>query len=285
MSLDARFIPARAVDAKRIESYPYPVAQVLPHVESILPTAESEEPLGTDYKESPEEAQQRLANVQYLEKTTEETVKEKLAQAEKLAAAKISEAETYATAKKADAEQKAAEALQRAFEKGYEEGYTSGEREGRIYGEGQYKIHMARLEEKLATLSDAASLIKAASEDEALALITVMAEYLAGQRLGSTMDTATPLLHSLFDAHPFPLPESAGPNDPAAVISMNPRDFELAKELIPHEYPGVRLSQDPELSRGSLTIETAGTIIESTFEKRRERLSTLIKKLMEEGQL
>ena len=285
MSPDARFIPARAVDAKRIESYPYPVAQVLPHVESILPTAESEEPLGTDYKESPEETQQRLANVEYLEKTTEEIMKDKLAQAEKQAAAKISEAETYATAKKADAEQKATEAVQRAFEKGYEEGYTSGEREGRIYGEGQYKIHMARLEEKLESLSDAASIIKAATEDEALALITVMAEYLAGQRLGSTMDTATPLLHSLLDAHPFPLSDSAAPNDPAAVISMNPKDFDLAKELIPHEYPGVRLTQDPELSRGSLKIETKDAIIESTFEKRRERLSTLINRLLEEGHI
>jgi len=203
--------------------------------------------------------------VEYLEKTTEEAMKEKLAQADKQAAAKIAEAETFAAAKKADAEQKATEAVHRAFEKGYEEGYTSGEREGRIYGEGQYKIHMARLEEKLESLSDAASLIKAASEDEVLALITVMAEYLAGQHLGSTMDTATPLLHSLLDAHPFPLSESATPNDPAAMIFMNPKDFNLAKEIIPSEYPGVRLAQDPELSRGTLKIETADMIIESSI--------------------
>jgi len=66
---------------------------------------------------------------------------------------------------------------------------------------------------------------------------------------------------------------------------MHPKDFEIAKETIANEYPGVRLVPDPELSKGGLKIETANTVIESTFEKRRERLSTLINKLVEEGQL
>jgi len=279
MSPDVRIISAKDVDVDRIESYPYITVNITSDLENILPSGDTEEPLGTQYLESPEEVRQRLMSADELIEQkfaqTEQTISEKLAQAEQLVAEKKTQAEQIV----AQAEQSAVEIGQRA----YEEGFASGDKEGRITAENQFKVHLSRLENHLETLSDAVSLHKSASEEETVALITVMAEYLAGQHLGTTAEAVGPLLRSILEAHPFPLSESAAPGEPAVVIFMHPKDLEQVQSSITREYPGTRLVVDSELSRGSLRLETADTVLDSTFEKRRERLLFLVNRLKEEG--
>jgi len=137
----------------------------------------------------------------------------------------------------------------------------------------------------LEDLSNAVSLIKSASEEEILALITVMAEYLAGQQLDTATDAIGPLLRSILENHPFPLPESAAPGEPAIVIFLHPKDLEQVQWNFTREYPGIKLTSDAELSRGSVKIETADAVLDSTFERRRERLLNLVNRLKEEGQI
>ena len=281
MSPDARIILARDVDVGRVESYPYQILSAVPDVEDILPSADTEEPLGTDYLEPPEEIQQRLMS-------TDELIKKKLAQAEQTISERLDQTEQLVAEKKNQAEQILAQAEQKAVETGqraYEEGFASGDKEGRTTAENQFKVYLSRLETHLKDISDAVSLHKSASEEETLALVTVMAEYLAGQHLGTTADAAGPLLRSILEAHPFPLSESAAPGEPAVVIFMHPKDLEQVQPSITGEYPGTRLIADPELSRGSLRLETADTVIDSTFEKRRERLLFLVNRLNEEGSI
>jgi flagellar biosynthesis/type III secretory pathway protein FliH len=266
MSPDVRFIPAQYVDANRIESYPYQAATVLPGVDEFFPEEDSEEPIGAAYSETPEEVKKRYERMESFEKIIEQ----KLAQTEQIIAEKH-----------AQAEQHAAEIAQKA----YEEGYASGEKEGKTFAESQFRVHLSRLEDSLESLSGAVSLLKAASEDEVLALVTVMAEYLAAQHLETTIDAAGPLLRKLLKEHPFPLPDSSAPGEPAAVVFMHPKDLEQAQESIISEFPGIRLVQDAELSRGSLKLETADTVLDATFDRRRERLLLIVTRLMQEGQI
>ncbi|MDR2697644.1 MAG: flagellar assembly protein FliH [Holophagales bacterium] len=288
MSLDARITPAKDIDANRVKLYPYKSAYTPPDLEDILPTLDTEEPLGKAYLETPEEVQKRLVSLDKL-------IENKLAQTEQLIAKKIADVEqknTEAEQKNTEAEQIISEKLVKAeqdakeiAQRAYEEGYASGEKEGRTFGESQFKVHLSRLEDNLEDLSNAVSLIKSASEEETLALITVMAEYLAGQQLDAAAEAVGPLLRSILEAHPFPLSESAAPGEPAIVIFMHPKDLDQVQLNIAEEYPGVRLTSDAELSRGSLKLETADTVLDSTFERRRERLLNLVNHLKEEGHI
>jgi len=281
MSLDARVISAKDISARRVASYPYPIAETRPDLEDILPLADTEEPLGAAYREPPEELRKRLDSV-------EQTIEEELAQAERLITEKHAQAEKLIAEKHAQAEQKIIEAEQQAAEisrRAFEEGFASGEKEGRESGESQFKVHIGRLEENLKALSNAVSLYENASGEEVLALITVMAEYLAAQHLETAEDAAGPLLNSILEAHPFPLPLSAAPGEPPLVIFMHPKDLDHAQAILTRTYPGTRLLADAGLSRGSFRLETADTVIDATFERRRERLLNLVNRMREEGQI
>ncbi|MDR1841718.1 MAG: hypothetical protein LBQ86_07325 [Holophagales bacterium] len=297
MSLDARIIPAKKIDAHRVELYAYKVTDTLSNLDAILPSADTDEdePLGAAFSETPEEIQERF-------KSTEQIIEKKLAQTEKESAEKIAQAEKQAASIIAQAEQKMAEAEQKMVEaeqkvveaeqqvveigqRAYEEGYALGEKEGNESAENQFKVHIGRLEDSLKALSDAVSLHKSAAGEEVLALITVMAEYLAAQHLESAEDAVGPLLNSILEAHPFPLSESAAPSEPALVVFLHPKDLEHAQSNFTKRYPGTRLLADAELSRGSFRLETADTVIDATFERRRERLLSLVNRLREEGQI
>ena len=277
MSPEARIIPVGHIDARRIESFMYPTADILPGVEELLPPVDTEQPLGALYMETSEEKQKRV-------ETVEQEILRKRAEADRV----IDEKQAKADLLVSEAEQKLREAEGNAAEirqKAYEEGFSQGESEGHQSAEERFKEHLLRLEESLEAISDAVSLYKAASEDEVLALITVMAEYLAAQRLATSADAAGSLLRSILEAHPLPLPESAAPGEPAVVVFMHPRDLEQTLDGIKGGQTGLRLLPDNALSRGSLRLETADTVIEASFEKRRERLLLLVNRLKEEGRI
>jgi len=243
-----RVIPAKLAQDRKIETFPYFTAQF------STPLPESGDDNDTPLAEvlsSAEENAKRLASV-------DQQIFEKMQQAER-------------------------DALETA-RKGYEEGYASGEAEGRLFGEGQYRTYIQRLDGHLEELSASLSLNQQASKDELLALILAMAEYLAGRRLEDNAGTLQPLLDAVLASHPFPsLVEAAQAGSAAAVtVYMNPKDLE-ALGAGSQLHPGVVLREAKDLSRGSLRAEANEGVLDASLEHRQARLLEVIRHFREEG--
>lgn len=240
MFLD-RIIPAEEAARVRLEAFPYVVPVQMPAPEPEDLEASIAEGLG---EEDPEA---RLAHIDRL-------IYERLQHAEHEA--------------------------QNVARSAYEEGFAAGEREGREFGEAQYRVYLQRLDGHLQELSQAAALVGKAAEDELLALTLGMAEYLAAQQLDQSPQAIRPLLESILNAHPFPAADPTRPGSEVVVVYLHPKDLEdLGDRFI--GYPGLRLAEDGELSRGSLRMEAVDGVLEATLERRRERLLDQIHRFFE----
>jgi flagellar assembly protein FliH len=242
----ARIIPARLAELKEVEAFPYFTTTF------TVPMAEDDGALGGDQSlsseiNSPEEDAKRLASV-------DQIIYDKLQQAER---------EAHDIARQA-----------------YEEGFAAGEAEGRTFGESQYRSYMQRLDTHFQELSQAATLLGLATEEEIIALALSFGEYLAAQQIEQAEQAIRPLLKTVLESHPFNAPDSA--DNAALMIFLNPKDLEqLGDAYI--GFPGVALREDLELSRGSLRIEAAEGVLEATLERRRERLLETIHRFREKG--
>ncbi len=248
MSLDSdRIIPASLAEGRQIEAFPYFAATFNVPVSSDEGFDDDEKPTAADLS-SPEEDAQRLASV-------DQVIHEKLQMAE----------------------QQAHEIARHA----YEEGFASGEIEGRTFGESQFKVYAQRLDTHLAELSRIGSLLGQASKDEVLALALTIGEYLAGQQIEQSRNAIRPLLESVLESHPFPTPETGAKDVAALEVYLNPKDLEqLGDSYV--GYPGIRLVEDAELSRGSLRVSSPEGVLEATLERRRERLMEVLHRFREE---
>jgi flagellar assembly protein FliH len=58
-----------------------------------------------------------------------------------------------------------------------------------------------------------------------------------------------------------------------ALVRLNPRDLDLIKEAIAQEFPNLTLTLVPDsaLSRGGCLVESAGSVIDGTLERRWQR--------------
>jgi flagellar biosynthesis/type III secretory pathway protein FliH len=247
MSLEGeRIIPASLAEGKQIEAFPYFAATFTIPVSTDGEEGD-EKPVAAELS-SPEEDAQRLASV-------DQIIHEKLQMAE----------------------QQAHEIARHA----YEEGFTSGEAEGRNFGESQFKVYINRLDDHLAELSRIGSLLGQAAKDEVLALALTIGEYLAGQQIEKSREGIRPLLDSVLESHPFPTPENGAKETAALEVYLNPKDLEqLGDRYI--GYPGIRLLEDPDLSRGSLRVISPEGVLEATLERRRERLMEVLHRFREE---
>lgn len=242
----ARIIPARLAETKEVEAFPYFAATFTAPLAMDDDLFEGEQPLSADIS-SPEEDAKRLASV-------DQIIHDKLQQAEREA--------------------------QEIARLAYEEGFAAGETEGRTFGESQYRSYMQRLDAHFQELSQAATLLGLATEEEVIALALVFGEYLASQQIELANQAIRPLLEAVLEAHPFNAPDSS--DHAALVIFLNPKDLEqLGDAYI--GYPGIALREDLELSRGSLRVEAAEGVLEATLERRRERLLEAIQRGREKG--
>lgn len=237
-----RVIPARNVDHRQIESFPYGKA------EYGQPLAEDEDdsdaPLGAGLS-TPEEDARRLASV-------DQQIYEKLQQAQR------------------DAEDVA--------RKGYEEGFAAGEAEGRQFGDSQYRAHIQRLDGCLRDISRSLALNAAAGRDEILALALAVGEYLAGREIADGAAKAGPLIDAILAAHPFP--GAQGEGAVPVTVHLNPRDLEVLDPGA-QPRPGVVLREDPALSRGSVRVEAADGVLDATLERRTALLMELVQRFRE----
>lgn len=172
--------------------------------------------------------------------------------------------------------QQAEIAAQEIARQAYEEGFAAGESEGRTFGESQFKVLAERLDQQMDELSKAATLLSQASKDEVLALSIAMGEYLAAQHLHFSRDGILELLEKVLAGHPVP-----GPHQEALDIYLNPKDKELLGDRF-IDKPGIRLLEDPDLSRGSLMVHSPEGVLEATLERRTERLFEAIHRFREE---
>ncbi|MGA2081771.1 MAG: FliH/SctL family protein [Holophaga sp.] len=238
-----RIIRARLVDDRRVESFPYATAPFAP----ALPLGEGDDtPLGAALT-TPEEDARRLASV-------DQVIFEKLQQAER-------------------------DALD-TQRRGYEEGFAAGQDEGHQFGESQYKVHLQRLEGHLQELSRTVVLTAQATRDEILALSLAVGEYLAAREISQGEDRIGPVLDAILAAHPFPGPPEA--EEGAVVVHLHPRDLE-SLGMDPRAHPGVALVEDPDLSQGSLRIETAEGVLDASLEQRTALLRDLVQRFRELG--
>jgi flagellar biosynthesis/type III secretory pathway protein FliH len=241
-----RIIPANLAEGRMIEAFPYFAATfALP---APREDGEEDEASVGEALSSPEEDAQRLASV-------DQIIHEKLQMAE----------------------QQAHEIARRA----YEEGFASGEAEGRNFGESQYKVYSSRLDHHLSELSAIGSLLGQAAKDEVLALALTIGEYLAAQQIERSRQAIQPLLESVLESHPFPTPETGAKDTAALEVFLNPKDLEqLGDRYI--GYPGIRLLEDADLSRGSLRVSSPDGVLEATLERRRERLMEVLHRFRED---
>jgi len=241
-----RIIPARVAETKEVEAFPYFAATFTTPLAVDDGSLEGEQSVSADIS-SPEEDARRLASV-------DQIIYDKLQQAER---------EAHDIARRA-----------------YEEGFAAGETEGRTFGESQYRSFMQRLEAHLVELSQSATLLSQATEEEVIALALTFGEYLAAQQIEQSQQAIRPLLEAVLESHPFNAPDSA--DHAALVIHLNPKDLEqLGDAYIGLQ--GIALREDPDLSRGSLRIEAAEGVLEATLERRRERLLQAIHRAREKG--
>ena len=242
----ARIIPARVAETKEVEAFPYFAATFTAPLAMDDGMFEGEQSLAADIS-SPEEDAKRMASA-------DQVIYDKLQQAER---------EAHDIARRA-----------------YDEGFAGGEAEGRTFGESQYRSYMQRLDIHFQELSQSATLLGLATEEEVIALALVFGEYLASQQIELANQAIRPLLESVLESHPFNAPDSS--EHAALVVFLNPKDLEqLGDAYI--GYPGIALREDVELSRGSLRIETAEGVLEATLERRRERLLQAIHRCREKG--
>ncbi len=245
MSRSGRIIPAEEAHHRRIEAFPYFAPTIAPTLDG---PSEDDAPIG-QVLSSPEEDVRRLASA-------DQQIYDKLQAAER-------EAQDIAR-------------------RAYEEGFSAGEREGREFGESQYRVHIQRLEGALQQLSEAGAILQKASQDELLGLAFCMAEYLAARAIETSTEDIRPLLETVLAEHPIPAPLS----DRAimATVALHPKDLEALGDRYVG-YPGLRLVEDPETSRGSLRLELEDGVVEATLEHRRDRLMELVRRLRESGRL
>ena len=242
----ARIIPARVAETKDVEAFPYLVATFTTPLPPEEDSPDGDRPVSAGIT-TPEEDAKRLASV-------DQIIYDKLQQAERQA--------------------------QDVARKAYEQGFEAGEAEGRTFGESQYRSYMQRLETHLLDLSQSATLLGLATEEEIISLALAFGEYLAAQQIEQSPQAIRPLLESVLESHPFNTPDSA--ENAALVIFMNPKDLEQLGDAYVG-FQGIALREDPELSRGSLRVEAAEGVLEATLERRRERLLAAIHKCREKG--
>lgn len=240
------FIPAEKVDPSAVQAFPYQ-----PLNPTLIPSTsdlEDDAPIGAELS-THEEDLRRLASV-------DQQIFERMQEAER----------------------RALEIEREAFEKGF----AAGEAEGRSFGESLYKGHIQRLESELRELAEATAQIRDARDEELLALCLAVGEHLAAQQIERSPQAVRALVDRVLEELPFPIPRTRETGERPLIIYLNPQDLEqLADHYVGHL--GLRLVEDPALSRGSLRMEAESGILDGTLERRRQRMMELVQRLRDEA--
>jgi flagellar assembly protein FliH len=154
--------------------------------------------------------------------------------------------------------------------KGYAEGYEQGHAQATL--EGQRQIN-----EYISTQGESAARTFAQLFESASAQIADAEQTMAQGVLELACELARQVLRHEFSANPNALQpvvrealNALTVDNKAAVVRLNPVDLDVLAEVLPQEFPGLALTLLPDatMTRGGCLVESAGTVVDGTVEKR-----------------
>jgi flagellar assembly protein FliH len=238
------FIPAEKVDPSAVQAFPYQAVNPTLLVSSADPADDA--PIGAQLS-TEEETLRRLSSV-------DQQIYERMQEADR----------------------KAQEIEREAFEKGF----AAGEAEGRAFGESLYKGYIQRLEAELKELAEVTAQVREARDEEMLALCLAVGEHLAAQQINQSPQAVRTLVDRVLEELPFPIPRTREAGERPLILYLHPQDLEQLGDHYVGNL-GLRLVEDPALSRGSLRMEAESGILDGTLERRRQRMLELVQRLSE----
>ena len=175
----------------------------------------------------------------------------------------------------AEAEDQAKEdgVRQAGYSEGYAEGYAQGHAQATLEGQRQINEYIATQGKDAAThfaaLFESASAQLAESEQVMAQGVLELACELARQVLRHELSTNPNALQPV-------IREALGVlavDSKAAVVRLHPLDLEVLAEVLRQEFSGLALTLLPDstVARGGCLVESAGTVVDGTVEKRWQR--------------
>ena len=176
----------------------------------------------------------------------------------------------------AEAEERAKEdgARQAGYAEGYAEGYAQGQAQATLEGQRQMNEYIATqgkdLTAHFAALFERANAQLAASEQVMAHGVLELACELARQVLRHELSTNPNALQPV-------VREALGMlavDSKAAVVRLHPLDLEVLAEVLRQEFSSLALTLLPDTSvaRGGCLVESAGTVVDGTVQKRWQRV-------------
>lgn len=175
----------------------------------------------------------------------------------------------------AEAEERAKEdgARQAGYAEGYAEGYAQGQAQATLEGQRQMNEYIATqgkdLTAHFAALFERANAQLAASEQVMAHGVLELACELARQVLRHELSTNPNALQPV-------VREALGMlavDSKAAVVRLHPLDLEVLAEVLRQEFSNLALTllPDTSIARGGCLVESAGTVVDGTVQKRWQR--------------
>ena len=175
----------------------------------------------------------------------------------------------------AEAEEQAKEdgVRQAGYSEGYAAGYAQGHAQATLEGQRQINEYIATQGKEAATnfaaLFESASAQLAESEQVMAQGVLELACELARQVLRHELSTNPNALQPV-------VREALGllaVDSKAAVVRLHPLDLEVLAEVLRQEFSGLALTLLPDstVARGGCLVESAGTVVDGTVEKRWQR--------------
>ncbi len=184
----------------------------------------------------------------------------------------------FAAKLQAQAEEEERQRAQAARDTGHSEGYNAGYAEGFAQGHAQATLEGQRLlKEHIDTQGREAAGAFAQIFEEARSGVQATEQTLSRGLLDLACALARQVVRNELSMNPNAVQpvirEALGlltTDAKVAMVRLHPQDLDLIQESLASEFPNMTLTlvPDPTLSRGGCLVESAGTVIDGTLERR-----------------
>ncbi len=186
--------------------------------------------------------------------------------------------ERFAAKLKAQAEAEEQSRADAARQAGHSEGYSLGYAQGYEQGHAQATLEGQRqISEYISTEGAAAARTFGQLFESARSQIAESEQVMAQGVLELACEVARQVLRHELSTNPNALQpvirEALGTltvDSKAALVRMNPVDMDVLADVLQQEFPGMALTLLPDaaVTRGGCLVESAGTVVDGTIEKR-----------------
>ncbi len=162
---------------------------------------------------------------------------------------------------------------QAGFSEGYAEGFAQGHAQATLEGQRQLTEHIAtqgqELSQSFGHIFETAQAQLAEHEQDmakgVLELACELARQVLRHELSSNPNALQPVIREALGVLAI--------DSKAVVVRMNPLDLDVLEEVLRQEFPHLALTllADTAITRGGCLVESAGTVVDGTVEKRWKR--------------